>query len=107
MEFNFDAFRANLGALIDSRGLTFARISEETGITAPTISRYMSGKRTPDVSCVVKLAKFFSVSVDWLLGLSDSKFEEIPADIRNFAIAFSIANSDDKYVIDAVLKKYM
>ncbi len=101
-----DRFCRNLSALISSRGMNYARLAEETGITAPTISRYMSGHRKPSLDCAVKIAKFFNVSMDWLFGLSDSRCDDLPEEIKKVVAAYSKANRDDAAVVQTVLKKY-
>ncbi len=102
-----ECFCQNLAALLSSRGYNYARLAEETGITPATISRYMTGKRTPDLDCACKIAKFFCVSLDWLLGLSDSKYDVFPEETRKIVTAYSVASRDDTAVVQAVLKKYL
>ncbi len=42
------------------------------GVTDNTISYYVSGSRTPNLSQLIKIAEFFNTSVDYLLGLTDA-----------------------------------
>ena len=103
---DLSVFKFNLRALMESRGLTNSTFSDEIGIPAPTISRYLSGDRTPDFEYVVKIAKHFNVSVDWLAGLNDDKFSAMPQELRDIATYYSIATEDDRNVVQAVLQKY-
>lgn len=105
-EEGFKSFRENLSALIDSRGLTYARLAEEAGLTPATISRYMAGDRTPDLFCAMKIADYFGISLDWLLGRGGGRYDELPEQLRATAEAYAAASVDDRYVVDAVLKKY-
>lgn len=43
------------------------------GITHGAISQYETGRSIPSQALLVKFAKFFNVSVDYLLGLTDEK----------------------------------
>jgi len=43
-------------------------LGQAVGLTKSTISLYETGKRQPDNSTLLKLADFFDVSIDYLLG---------------------------------------
>lgn len=51
----------------------FAKIQVARGAGIPYITyrRYESGEREPPASNIISLAKFFHVSTDYLLGLTD------------------------------------
>ena len=44
-------------------------LAKRTGLMQPQISAFESGKLTPSVETLMKLAAALSVSVDWLLGI--------------------------------------
>ena len=46
-------------------------IAEYLNITVSTYQRYEYGTRNPSLEILIKLAKYFNVSTDYLLGLSD------------------------------------
>lgn len=48
-------------------------IANETGIDQRTLSNYETGKTSPDSYAIVKLAEFYGVSCDYLLGISDMR----------------------------------
>ena len=50
---------------------TQSKLADVLGVTQDSISLWENGKRIPDTQYVVDMAKFFDVSVDYLLGLSD------------------------------------
>src|SRR5690554_1926680 len=52
-------------------------LAEELNLTQQTISSYESNKREPDSETLQKIAQYFYVSVDYLLGISK---ERTPAD---------------------------
>lgn len=60
-----------LKTLRTEKELSQAQLAEVLGITQDSISLWEKGKRVPDTQYVVKLADFFGVSTDYLLGRSD------------------------------------
>lgn len=48
-------------------------IAELMGIAQVTYSHYELGRRSISIQNLVKIAKIYNVSVDYLLGLSDKK----------------------------------
>ena len=54
--------------LIDKRGLTQRAVAERINTTETTISRYVSGDRTPNIETAVELASVLGVTLDVLVG---------------------------------------
>lgn len=103
---DFTTFRQRFQSLIDSRGLNLGRLSDELGIGVPTLSRYLTGVRTPDLAYVVRMANYFDVSVDWLLGLDRDIDTSFPEDVAEVASLYSVASPDDRKVVHAILDRY-
>jgi len=59
-----------LAELRKARKLTQADLSKMLGIHRGTYANYEAGKREPDNETLQKLADFFEVTTDWLLGRS-------------------------------------
>lgn len=76
-----------LALLRKERHLTKKEVAEYLKIDQSTYGKYELNKREPDYNTLQKLADFYNVSVDFLLGRTD---------IRNYQI--SEAQSD--YIID-------
>lgn len=53
--------------------LTQKVLSVQLGLTTKMISFYENDERTPPADILIKLSKIFSVSTDYLLGLSEEK----------------------------------
>ena len=81
-------------------------IAAEINVSTPTLSRYLQGVREPELKYVVRLARYFGVSVDWLLGLSNDRYEAVPTEVREFATLYALASPDDRTIVETVLKKY-
>lgn len=52
-------------------GLTQAEMAERIDISKSTISMYENGNREPDFETLEKIADFFNVDIDYLLGRTD------------------------------------
>lgn len=61
-----------LRQLRDSRGLSQAQIAKLLGIAAQTYSTYETGRTDINTDQLIALAKFYSVSTDYILGIDDS-----------------------------------
>ena len=47
-------------------------VSKKTGIDQKTLSNYETGKTNPDSYSLIRLAEFFNVSIDYLVGRTDT-----------------------------------
>lgn len=63
---------ARLKKLRTSKKLTQKQLAEKINVTNVSISGYESGNRFPDTDTLKKIADYFEVSTDYLLGRSDS-----------------------------------
>lgn len=60
-----------LRKLRNQKGLSQQALSSELNISKAALSYYENGQRVPDIDTLKKVAIFFNVSSDYLLGLSD------------------------------------
>ncbi|MBQ3264258.1 MAG: helix-turn-helix transcriptional regulator [Ruminococcus sp.] len=63
-----------LQELRKDRGISQAEIAKILGVSHYTVSSYECNRSDPDDSLKVLLARFFDVSVDYLLGLTDEPY---------------------------------
>ena len=59
--------------LREDRDLRQIDVALATGIDQKTLSNYETGKTNPDSSALIRLADFFHVSIDYLLGETNQK----------------------------------
>jgi len=52
------------------------------------ISKYELGQAEPDIQTLITIARFFSVSVDYLIGLSNEKMDIFVSDFTKIKISF-------------------
>lgn len=62
----------NLKSIRTARRLTQQEVADAISIERVTYARYENGTRTPPIENVIKLARFFEVTTDYLLGLTDN-----------------------------------
>jgi len=60
-----------LRELRESKGLKQKELAAQLGLTEGAIGLYEIGRRNPPIDTLNKLADFFDVSVDYLLGRTD------------------------------------
>lgn len=77
---DFKVFSKRLAALMKERNITQEELAHELGIKRQTVSLYKNGQSTPDAAQLKNIATFFDVSADWLLGLTNTRSQDI--DIR-------------------------
>lgn len=51
-------------------GYSQEQIAEELEINRTSISKYETGSQEPSLETLAKLAQFYNVSIDWLLGVN-------------------------------------
>lgn len=64
-------FPSALRELMRERNTTQQELADVLGKTRQSISYYCDGSSSPDWETIAAIAKFYSVSSDWLLGLTD------------------------------------
>lgn len=99
-----------LKMLRESAGLSQEALAKKINISQSALGNYERGTRAPDKDIVVKLANFFNVSCDFLLGVSKDRRREINlADLTglsDFTIDFmKQLPYGVKTEIDAIVKK--
>ena len=65
-------FKDRLTNILDSRDMSQKELAQKTNITPATISRYINGNHNPSAENAKRIASELGISVDWLMGISDS-----------------------------------
>lgn len=69
--FNLQKFADRLKEMRLEAGIGQNKLSETLGLSNASISYWENCKQEPTASAIYKLSKFFNVSADYLLGISD------------------------------------
>ena len=77
----------------EDRDLRQVDVAQTTGIDQKTLSNYETGRTNPDSGAIVRLAAFFGVSCDYLLGVSERSIrdqEDIVKELREIKTRISV-----------------
>lgn len=100
-------FAKQLRLLKDQRGLTQKEIADRLETTEATISRYVSGDRTPSIETAVELASMLNVSMDTLCGIDPPAVERQSPEITILVNCYKSASDEDRRVLWSLLNRYM
>lgn len=106
-------FKDNLRTARLLKGMTQAEVAEKIGIAKSSYSLYESGKRTPNVIMIKKIARALDANADKLLGIPGDDEDQIlrlTADDTALLLMYKDLNQDGKkkvreYVSD-ILDRY-
>ena len=94
-------FKERLKELRKMNGITQKELAEHLGFTHVAVVKWENGQREPDFSTIVKIAQFFNVSTDYLLGKTDepsiilaNEKISVPAQYEDVLVALN-GGSDD------------
>ena len=68
-----DVFHRRMRELRQDRDLTQKQIADILGVAQTTYSQYELDKRPMPIEYLIALCKFYEVSSDYMLGMSDKK----------------------------------
>ena len=66
-----------INTLLGENGISQKELADELGVSANLISYYCKGDRAPDYNKLIAIAKFFKVTTDYLLGVSEEQTNDI------------------------------
>ena len=64
-------FSSRLKELRVEKGLSQEELAKKVGLTHTAIGLWELNKRVPNLDAVIKIARFFKVSLDYIAGLED------------------------------------
>lgn len=74
-------FKERFSELRAKSGLSQNKLGKALSLSPATIGYYENGSRLPDIETAARIARYFDVSADYLLGLSDAK--SVEQDMKN------------------------
>lgn len=86
--------------LCDEYVLKPCTVAKEVGMSSPALSNWKAGRRTPGTNTLLKIATYFNVPLEYLMGKTTNRNEN-----TNTASIKSIAEQDAKMVSDADFMK--
>ena len=64
-------FKDRLREVRTARGLSQMQLAKMLNISQSAVAKWELGKTEPTASAIIKIAKFFDESTDYILGLTD------------------------------------
>lgn len=64
-------FKDRLKELRIENNLSQTEMAKQSGLSQAAIAKWETGDRTPNMYCIITLAKFFKIDSDYLLGIRD------------------------------------
>lgn len=64
--------------LMEDKGITPYRVSKETGVSQSVLSDWKRGRCVPKIDKLQKIADYFNVTIDYLMGVDRPGKEKIP-----------------------------
>lgn len=90
------------------RGLTQSQLGDAIGQERSTIACYESGKRTPDVVTLEKLAEYFKVSLDYFSTKSEADIMvELLARTNSFFSANNVSAESKTKAMNTIMRLYL
>ncbi|KPV58400.1 XRE family transcriptional regulator [Paenibacillus sp. A3] len=85
-----------IALLREKNALTQEELSSKINISRASLSHYEKNRREPDYETVVKIADFFKVSIDYLLGRTEDPRVVLEPEVRAFVDSLEL--SDEKII---------
>lgn len=79
--------------LREQRGMQQKELALELNVSQPTVSDWEAGRKIPSAKSTMKLAKFFSVSVEYLMGDTEETATE-SRPITDAELKFALFDGD-------------
>lgn len=83
-----------IGYLREKRGITQEQLANMVGISRAALSHYEKGRREPDYDTLSKIADFFKVSIDYLVGRTDNPQMVLDNGVGEFVDALELSNEE-------------
>jgi len=102
-----------LAQLREELGLTRKEVAEKLNIDQTTYGKYELSKRQPDYDTLQKIASFFNVSVDYLLGRTNVRNsnnnidEDFPDDVKVLMRSVSKLTDKQKEIVKRLVQEFI
>lgn len=105
-------FGEKLKRLREEKGLTQENIARRLCISRATVSKYESGRRKPDIETMKTLSKYYGVSVDYIIGMTETAAfssideDDFKSDCNNTEDPDNITKDEDIFRLAVKIKKH-
>ncbi len=87
-------FNEILRNLIEDRDLTQKQVAKDLGVAPSTLGGYVQGTSEPDYETLISIAKYFDVSIDYILGVPSNGSSFYESEILRLTNSMSIPQQE-------------
>ncbi len=87
-------FGGRIATLRDKYELTQAELAEKLGISRAALSHYEKNRREPDVQILTKIADYFHVTVDYLIGRTNLPHTNLDMEVKQFVDDLELSDEE-------------
>lgn len=74
---NYCTFGEQLKQLRKSKNMTQKELGSKIGLSKAVVSKYENGMGYPSFDVLIRIAQYFAVTTDYLLGITDKKYLDV------------------------------
>lgn len=74
------------------KGLTQGELAEKVSISRASLSHYENDRREPDLDVLAKLADYFGVTLDYLMGRTNEPGRSLDPEVKEFVESLELAD---------------
>ena len=89
------------------KNITQSEFANILGVAQQTVGSWEKNKSTPNYDLLKKIADYFNVTTDYLLGHKDLQNEELNEDEINLLTAYRQLNDNDKQLTKSMLERML
>lgn len=83
-----------IAELRERRKLTQEQLSASLGISRASLSHYEQNRRHPDYETLIRIANYFKVSMDYLMGRTNLQDFVLEDDVRSFVNTLELSDEE-------------
>ncbi|MBQ8944414.1 MAG: helix-turn-helix transcriptional regulator [Clostridia bacterium] len=99
----------NLKLLRNEHKISQQKLAEAVGVSQQSINKYENQSVEPEIAVLIKIADYFSVSVDYLIGRTSSpdfNVSSLTKDEKMLLSSYKHLNKNEKEIIKLVLENH-
>jgi transcriptional regulator with XRE-family HTH domain len=83
-----------IALLREKHGMTQEDLASALGISRASLSHYETNRREPDHETITKIADYFRVTTDYLLGRTDDAGKQLDPDVKDFVDSLELSDEN-------------
>lgn len=97
----------NLKELRSKKGISQQGLAEAIGISQQSVNKYENHKIEPDIATLIKIADYFDVTLDYLVGRTDENGKNVQlSDSERIKEKYLRLSDSEKLCIDVIVDTF-